>query len=124
MSQQPEATSWPEKNCAIDRLIRHPRLVQAALDGRKTEQRRDGVYAWPGETFVLAGVPFICTALQRQRLGDMSDADARAEGYPSLEAYRELILRMHRGMTWQDDALVWVHVFRRCDAGDDEHSPC
>ncbi len=116
MSKQQTSSSWPEKTCAIDRLIRHPRLVQAALDGKKTEQRRDGVYAWPGDTFELEGVVFVCTELKRQRLGDMSDADAKAEGYASLQAYRELILRMHRGMEWQQDALVWVHVFRRCDA--------
>jgi len=116
MSQQQLLSSWPEKTCDIDRLIRHPRLVQAALNGRKTEQRRDGVYAWPGEIFELAGVRFVCTELKCQRLGDMSDADAQAEGYDSLQAYRDLILRMHRGMEWRPDAQVWVHVFRRCES--------
>ncbi|RMH50917.1 MAG: ASCH domain-containing protein [Zetaproteobacteria bacterium] len=105
----------PEKTCSIDRLIRHPRLVAAALAGRKTEQRRDGVYGWPGERFTLQGVPFVCTALERQRLGDMDDADARAEGFPDLAAYREMILTLHRTMGWNPDALVWVHRFRRCD---------
>lgn len=109
---------WPEKTCEIDRLIRHPRLVAAAVRGEKTEQRRDGVYAWPGETFELDGVAFICTGLYRQRLGEMSDADARAEGYESLDGWRELILRMHPGMQWNEDARVWVHAFRRCDAGE------
>ncbi len=110
--------AWPEKTCSIDRLIRHPRLVQAAIDGTKTEQRRDGVYAWPGENFELEGVRFVCTDLVRQALGEMTDADARAEGYPGLDAYRDLILRMHRGMQWNDDALVWVHRFRRADQPD------
>ncbi len=109
--------SYPEKTCDITRLIRHPRLVAEALAGRKSEQRRDGVYGYPGETFELDGVPFVITDLKRERLGDMGDQGALAEGYPSLEAYRDLILSMHRGMQWNDDAMVWVHCFRR--AADD-----
>jgi len=108
-------TPFPEKTCAIDRLVRHPRLLEAAIRGDKTEQRRDGVYAYPGETFMLDDTQFECTALTRQRLGDMTDADARAEGYPGLDAYRDLILRMHKGMQWNEDALVWVHSFARSD---------
>ncbi|MGR9014222.1 MAG: ASCH domain-containing protein, partial [Gammaproteobacteria bacterium] len=46
-----------------------------------------------------------------QRLGDMTDADAQAEGYPSLDMYRDIILKMHAGMTWEADSLVWVHSF-------------
>jgi hypothetical protein len=30
---------YPEKTCGIERLVRHPKLVQAALAGQKTEQR-------------------------------------------------------------------------------------
>jgi len=108
--------TYPEKTCCIDRLVRHPRLVEAALQGNKTEQRRDGIYAYPGEAFELEGIAFVCTDLIRQRLGDMGDAGAKAEGYASLDAYRDLILSMHKGMTWNEDALVWLHRFRRCDA--------
>jgi len=115
--QTEQHNAYPEKACCLDRLVRHPRLVEAAIRGDKTEQRRDGVYAWPGENFELGGVSFICTGLIRQRLGDMSDADARAEGYPGLDAYRDLILRMHKGMQWNENALVWLHRFRRSDAG-------
>lgn len=77
----------------------------------KTQQRRDGVYGLPGETFDLDGMTFVVTDLKRQRLGDMTDADAKAEGYPSLDMYRDIILKMHAGMTWEADALVWVHSF-------------
>lgn len=107
----------PEKTCSIDKLIRHPKLVAAALADEKTQQRRDGLYAYPGETFELEGVLFEVTSVERQRIGNMSDADARAEGYPSLAMYKDLILRMHQGMEWNDDGLVWVHSFRRQAAG-------
>lgn len=106
-------TDYPEKTCEIDRLVRHPKLVEAALSGKKTQQRRDGVYAYPGETFELEGVGFTVTSLERQKLGDMTDEDANAEGYPSLDMYKGLILKMHAGMTWNNDDLVWVHSFKR-----------
>jgi len=106
-------SAYPEKTCSIDRLVRSPNLVQAAIQGEKTQQRRNGVYGYPGETFDLNGVPFVITGLEHRRLGDMSDADASAEGYESLDGYRDFILRVHKGMQWNGNAMVWVHSFRR-----------
>jgi hypothetical protein len=104
---------YPPKTCEIDRLLRHPKLVEAAKAGVKTQQRRDGLYAHPGETFELEGVGFIVTAVERRSWGEMTEDDARAEGYPSLEAYRELILKMHSGMAWDESHRVWVHHFQK-----------
>jgi hypothetical protein len=106
-------TELPKKTCAIERLVTHPKLVEAALSGRKTQQRRDGVYGYPEETFTLEGVDFVITALERKTIGDMTDADAQAEGYPTLEMYKNLILKMHAGMEWDESAPVWVHHFKR-----------
>jgi len=104
---------YPAKTCEIDRLVTHAKLVEAALAGRKTAQRRDGIYAYPGETFELEGVEFTITALERKTLGDMTDADAQAEGYPSMAMYKDLILRMHAGMEWDVSHKVWVHKFEK-----------
>ncbi len=106
-------TELPERTCEIERLVTHPKLVEAALSGRKTQQRRDGVYGYPEETFILDGVDFVMTALERKTIGDMTDADAQAEGYPTLEMYKNLILKMHAGMEWDESAPVWVHHFKR-----------
>lgn len=108
-------TDYPAKTCDIDSLVTHAKLVEAAIAGRKTQQRRNGVYAYPGETFELQGEPFVVTDLRRESLGQMTDADAKAEGYPSLDMYRDLILRMHKGMDWNDSAKVWVHEFKKAD---------
>ncbi len=105
-------TDYPEKTCSVDRLVRNAKLVKAALAGRKTEQRRDGVYAYPGETFELDGRQFEIVSLTHERLGDMEEEHALAEGFESLEQYRSLILRMHKGMDWDPDHRVWVHRFR------------
>ncbi len=104
---------YPPTTCDVSRLLTHPTLVAAALAGAKTQQRRDGLYAYPNETFELEGVRFVVIAAERQRLGDMTDADARAEGYADFETYKQVILRMHANMTWNDDGLVWVHTFKR-----------
>jgi len=107
-------TTYPEKTCEIDRLICHPKLVAAALNGSKTQQRRNGLYAYPGERFTLDGIAFEVISVERHRIGDMTDQDAQAEGYPNLSIYQDIILKMHTNMQWDEDALVWVHSFRRC----------
>jgi len=106
-------TELPTRTCSIDRLVTHEKLVAATLTGAKTQQRRDGVYAYPGETFELEGVTFQVTDLRRQELGAMTEQDAHAEGYPNLEVYKQLILRMHPGLAWESDRKVWVHEFQR-----------
>ena len=106
-------SQYPEKTCHVDRLVRQPKLVAAALEGRKTQQRRDGIYGYPGENFILDGVAFEITGLVQQRLGDMTDADVQAEGYASLDMYKNLIVRMHPGMIWDDEHPVWVHQFEK-----------
>lgn len=102
---------FPEKTCSIDRLVTHEKLVSAALSGTKTQQRRAGVYGYPGETFQLEGVLFVVDDLRQESLGGMTETDAKREGYPNLEMYRDLILRMHPGMKWDSEFPVWVHEF-------------
>ena len=63
---------YPEKTCSIDRLVTHEKLVAATLAGRKTQQRRNGVYAYPNETFELEGKTFIVTDLYQQKLGGIN----------------------------------------------------
>lgn len=106
-------TNYPEKNCDITRLVTHPKMVAATIAGTKTQQRRDGLYAYPSETFEMEGITFVVTTVERQRIGDMTDADAQAEGYPNLESYKQIILKMHTNMTWDEDGLVWVHSIKR-----------
>jgi len=105
--------SYPEKTCDIDRLVRNKMFVTAALEGKKTQQRRDGVYAYPDEEFELEGVRFRVTGLTRETLGQMTDDGAKAEGFPSLAAYKDLILKMHQDMPWDENHKVWVHTFEK-----------
>lgn len=106
--------AYPEKTCSIDRLVRHPKLVAAVLAGQKTQQRRNGVYAYPGELFVLEEISFEVTDVYQQKISEMTDQDAQAEGYPNLALYKDMILRMHNNMEWNEEGSVWVHCFSRC----------
>ncbi|WP_333782400.1 ASCH domain-containing protein [Candidatus Desulforudis audaxviator] len=45
------------------------------------------------------------TAVRRERLDDITDDDARKEGYPSVEAYREAFERIYG--FWDTDAEAW-----------------
>ena len=110
------SNEYPEKTCSIDRLVMHDKLVAAALSGSKTQQRRAGVYGYPGEKFTLQETEFEITGLRTERWSDITEEDAQREGYPSLEMYRALIERMHQGMEWDENQSVWVHEFAICDA--------
>ena len=108
-------SQFPNKSCEIDRLVTHEQLVVAALAGKKNQQRRAGVYGYPGEQFVLEWILFEITDLRLESLNRMTDEDAINEGYPNLDFYRELIIKMHPGMEWDDSQEVWVHEFARVD---------
>ncbi len=56
---------------------------------------------------------FRVTDLFQQYLGGMTDADAQAEGYPGLQPYKDIIIKMHPGMPWDEGHQVWVHQFER-----------
>lgn len=104
---------YPQKTCEIDRLVTKPDLIKAALAGDKTQQRRNGVYGYPGEQFSLQGQQFVITKLERQTLGEMTEADASYEGYASFAAYQQSILAIHPGMQWRPEGRVWVHTFTK-----------
>ena len=108
-------SDYPEKTCSIDRLVTHEKLVAAALNGTKTQQRRAGVYGYPGESFELEDVQFVIKDLRSETLGEMTEEDAQREGYPSLKLYLDLILRMHPGMEFDEKSPVWVHDFAKVD---------
>ena len=97
-----------------DDLLPNDRVKQAALDGEVTQLHRGNQYGEAGDTFEIEGVAFELTEVTERTLGDMTDEDARREGSPSLEAYKERMVRVHGGeFEWDDDADAVRHRFER-----------
>jgi len=92
-------------------LLPTARMREAALDGDVTAIHRGSAHADAGDTFEIGDTTFEVTAVEERRLGDMTDADARAEGAEDLDAYRERLRRVHDDFTWDDDAPVVRHRF-------------
>ncbi|MEX2461370.1 MAG: ASCH domain-containing protein [Paenibacillaceae bacterium] len=100
------------KTCSIERLITLEDDIKLVLSGDKMVTRRNARYADPGEIMELGEHSFEVYNVYQQALGDMTEADAKAEGFPDFEAYKAHILSMHKGMPWIPQAKVWVHEFR------------
>ena len=89
-------------------------IRQAVLAGEVTQLHRGNQYADTGDRFEIDGTTFEVTTVETERLGELTDEDARAEGSPNLAAYRERIERTH-DTEWDDDNEVVLHEFEPVD---------
>jgi hypothetical protein len=94
-------------------LLPNDRVEQMALDGDLTQLHRGDRYAEEGDTFDVDGTRFVVTSVDERTLGDLTDADARAEGSADLDAYRRRLEAVHDSFEWDDDAPVVRHRFER-----------
>lgn len=94
-------------------LLPSPRMRKQAATGTVTQVHRGQQYAEEGDTFEIEGQAFRLTEVSRRTLGDLTDADARAEGAENLDQYREILRRAHEGFEWNDDSEVVCHRFER-----------
>jgi hypothetical protein len=96
-----------------DVLLPNDRVAQMALAGDLTQLHRGDRYADEGDTFDVEGTRFVVTAVDERTLGDLTDADARAEGSADLAAYRRRLEAVHDSFEWDDDAPVVRHRFEK-----------
>ena len=101
----------PPKSCSVERLVTMEEDVKKVLAGEKTATRRNGRYADPGEIMTLEGRQFVADKVYSQSLGELTDEDARREGFNNVEEYKQSILSIHPGMPWLPQMRVWVHEF-------------
>jgi hypothetical protein len=97
-----------------DALLPNDRVQEAALSGDVTQLSRGGSnrYAEAGDTFELGGTTFEVTSVEERTLGDLTDADARREGSPSLEAYKRRMEQVHPGdFEWDDTSRIVTYRF-------------
>lgn len=92
-------------------LLPSEHMRRGALDGKVTQIHRGQRYADEGDTFVIESTTFEVVAVSERTLGDLTDADARAEGARDLNHYREILDRAHENFQWNDDSEVVLHRF-------------
>jgi hypothetical protein len=108
----PMSETLSPKTCSIERLITQKEDIKRVLEGQKTATRRNGRYADPSEIMEHDGKKFEVYKVYQQPLGELTDENAKAEGFADAESYKQHILSMHPGMPWIPQAKVWVHEFR------------
>ncbi|KON88003.1 fructose-1-phosphate kinase [Sporosarcina globispora] len=101
----------PPKTCSIERLVTMEEDVRKVLSGAKTAIRRNGRYADPGEIMILEDRQFVVHDVYQQTLGELTDEDAKREGFTTVEEYKQSILAIHPKMPWLPKMRVWVHEF-------------
>ena len=111
MTNENENAVMPPKTCSVEKLITVKTDVEKVLAGEKTATRRNGRYADPGEIMTLEGRQFVVDKVYSQSLGELTDDDARREGFSTVEEYKQSILAYHPGMPWLPQMRVWVHEF-------------
>ncbi len=97
-----------------DALLPNERVKTAVLDGEITQLSRGASnrYASAGDTFLIDGTRFEVTSVDDRTLGDLTDADARREGSPSLTAYKERMQAVHHGdFEWDDTSEIRTYRF-------------
>ncbi|MFC7096448.1 ASCH domain-containing protein [Halobaculum marinum] len=92
-------------------ILPNDHVQQLAAAGEVTQLHRGNAYAAEGDTFQIDGTTFEVTAIEHRTLGDLTDADARAEGSEDLDAYRTRLERVHDSFEWDDDSEVVRHAF-------------
>jgi hypothetical protein len=95
-----------------DDLLPAQRLRDAAAEGEITQIHRGDRHAEEGDTFLIDGDEYELTEVRERRLGELTDEDARAEGSPSLKAYKKRIEETH-GTTWDDDSTAFLTTSSR-----------
>ncbi|MFB6106758.1 MAG: ASCH domain-containing protein, partial [Halobacteriaceae archaeon] len=79
---------------ATDLLPAEP-ISEAVLAGDVTQLHRGDRHAEEGDVFEINGTEFDVVEVTTERLGDLTDEDARAEGSPDLDAYKRRIEQTH-----------------------------
>lgn len=103
---------WPEKY-DIQKLVSIPEDIEKLKNGNKTSVRRNDRYADKGDTVELDDTTFEVSNVYPQKLGDMTDQDAKDEGYENLKAFKDGIASIHNRSLWDPDKYVWAHEMKR-----------
>ncbi|WP_188454267.1 ASCH domain-containing protein [Virgibacillus oceani] len=93
----------------INLLITKQKDIEKIINGEKTAVRRNDRYADKGDTLELDGHQFIVENVYHQKLGQVTEENARQEGYRNLDEYIQALTSIHHGSVWDPNLEVWAH---------------
>ena len=92
-------------------------MKRLVLSGRKTQTRRlSGVYRVGARYRLNHEYDILILSKRRERLGDISPSDVRAEGFRSLEEFVKAWKSIYGW--WDPNRFVWVYEFRLVQKGE------
>lgn len=103
--------NWPEKY-DINKLISREDDIGKVIAGSKTSVRRNDRYADAGDEIALKDYVFIIEDVYPQQLKEVTEQDAKQEGFEDLDDYKEALTSIHHGAVWDPDQVVWVHELK------------
>lgn len=86
--------------------------IEKVKRGLKTAVRRSNRFGDVGDEWELAGTTLRLENVYQQKLSDVTEEQARQEGYENLEEYKRAINQLHEEAVWHPDLKVWVHEFK------------
>lgn len=104
-------------------ILFKPEHVDPIKKDIKTQTRRLGKLRWKVGSIHQAKTSFkkdstfahlLIKALRKEPLGDITEADAKAEGYNNVAEYQEAFKLIYG--RWVPDLSVWVIDFKRVTA--------
>lgn len=87
--------------------------IEKMKKGEKTAVRRSNRFGNIGDTWEVDGEIFMLENVYKQKLGEVTEENAKQEGYASLEEYKQAITSIHDGSVWNPNLEVWVHEFKK-----------
>jgi len=101
------------KNRNIQQLVTLQSDVEKIKNGQKTAVRRNNRYGEIGDILQFDSHTFTLKNAYEQKLGEMTEENAKEEGFENLQQYKDRILSIHQNMKWDPEVKVWVHELER-----------